>query len=169
MLLKFPHSFPYTLKKKKKSQCHASTLAMWTHLAPPPPSLPPSLSHSYKLKSQAISVYPKSQNIFWYSKSIMGFKCQVLVCTFCLVMLLFLQETRAGIHSSNASRLNGRKKVSGCNLFRGRWVVDTSYPLYDSSGCPFIDDEFNCQKYGRRDNQYLKYSWQPDSCKIPRY
>ncbi|KAJ6893639.1 protein trichome birefringence-like 38 isoform X1 [Populus alba x Populus x berolinensis] len=99
----------------------------------------------------------------------MGFKCQVWVCTFCLVMLLFLQETRAGIHSSNASRLNGRKKVSGCNLFRGRWVVDASYPLYDSSGCPFIDDEFNCQKHGRRDNQYLKYSWQPDSCKIPRF
>ncbi|KAH8493840.1 hypothetical protein H0E87_020558 [Populus deltoides] len=99
----------------------------------------------------------------------MGFKCQGLVCTFCVVMLLFLQETRAGIHSSNASRLNGRKKVSGCNLFRGRWVVDTSYPLYDSSGCLFIDDEFNCQKYGRRDNQYLKYSWQPDSCKIPRF
>ena len=99
----------------------------------------------------------------------MGFKCRVLFSIFCQCMLLLLQEAIAGQHYYNVSRLKGRKQVSGCDLFQGRWVVDTSYPLYDSSGCPFIDAEFDCQGYGRPDTQYLKYSWQPDSCTIPRY
>ncbi|KAJ6402170.1 hypothetical protein OIU84_014291, partial [Salix udensis] len=84
-------------------------------------------------------------------------------------MLLLLQEAMAGHQYYNVSRLKGRKQARSCNLFQGRWVADTSYPLYDSSGCPFIDAEFDCQGYGRPDSQYLKFSWQPDSCSIPRF
>lgn len=65
--------------------------------------------------------------------------------------------------------LKGRKQTSGCNLFQGKWVFNASYPFYDSSTCPFIDGEFDCLKFGRPDKQFLKYSWQPDSCTIPRY
>lgn len=65
--------------------------------------------------------------------------------------------------------LKGRKQTSGCNLFQGKWVYDASYPFYDSSTCPFIDGEFDCIKFGRPDKQFLKYSWQPDACIIPRY
>ncbi|KAK4399210.1 protein trichome birefringence-like 38 [Sesamum angolense] len=59
--------------------------------------------------------------------------------------------------------------AGGCNLFQGRWAVDPSYPLYESSSCPFIDPEFDCIKYGRPDKQYLKFSWKPDSCDLPRF
>ncbi|CAH8392189.1 unnamed protein product [Eruca vesicaria subsp. sativa] len=65
--------------------------------------------------------------------------------------------------------LKGKKQTSGCNLFQGKWVFDASYPFYDSSTCPFIDGEFDCLKFGRPDKEFLKYSWQPDSCTIPRF
>lgn len=101
----------------------------------------------------------------------MGFGSHVLLFwlfQFVLLSSMLLKEAEAEQHLYNVTSLRGRKQVSGCNLFQGRWVIDPSYPLYDSSSCPFIDAEFDCLKYGRPDKQYLKYSWQPDSCAVPR-
>lgn len=59
--------------------------------------------------------------------------------------------------------------MASCNLFQGSWVYDDTLPMYDTAGCPFVEPEFDCQKYGRPDKQYLKYRWRPASCELPRY
>ena len=59
--------------------------------------------------------------------------------------------------------------LAGCDLFRGRWVADKSYPLYDASTCPFVPDVFDCRRNGRPDDAYLKFRWSPANCRLPRW
>ncbi|KAL6602792.1 hypothetical protein ACP70R_043153 [Stipagrostis hirtigluma subsp. patula] len=58
---------------------------------------------------------------------------------------------------------------AGCDLFRGRWVADESYPLYDASSCPFVPAMFDCRRNGRPDAAYLKLRWSPAGCRLPRF
>lgn len=56
-----------------------------------------------------------------------------------------------------------------CNIFSGKWVKDASYPLYQPSSCPYVDEAFNCHDNGRIDMEYLKWRWQPHDCELPRF
>lgn len=60
-------------------------------------------------------------------------------------------------------------RTRDCDITKGRWVYDESYPLYTNATCPFIDEGFNCMSNGRLDKNYMKWKWQPYDCDIPRY
>ncbi|KAK9083961.1 hypothetical protein Scep_030432 [Stephania cephalantha] len=61
------------------------------------------------------------------------------------------------------------KEGEGCDLFKGEWVWDQSYPLYGERGCLFLDEGFRCSENGRPDDFYTKWRWQPSDCNLPRF
>ncbi|KAG6429609.1 hypothetical protein SASPL_107661 [Salvia splendens] len=88
-----------------------------------------------------------------------------------LFTLLFLSPLFLLSQASSAELNTTRCALAGatnCNIFRSKLVYDASYPFYDFSSCPFIDDQFNCLKYRCPDRNYLKYQWQPFSCNLAR-
>ncbi|KAK6164706.1 hypothetical protein DH2020_001570 [Rehmannia glutinosa] len=113
----------------------------------------------------------------------------VLGCFFfslCLIFCLFLLDYRGvnglngqllllGWFRSNGSSFESAKvgflEVGGgfCDVFRGDWVWDESYPLYQSQDCMFLDEGFRCTENGRPDNFYTKWRWQPKDCNLPRF
>lgn len=108
---------------------------------------------------------------FGYHRRRLLLTCAIFLLQLQLFLVVTLAKTQVSLSSSyntSSTTLRGRELL-GCDIFRGKWVVDNSYPLYAASSCPFIDSEFDCLKHGRSDTQYLKYAWQPDSCKLPRY
>ncbi|KAB1216430.1 Protein trichome birefringence-like 41 [Morella rubra] len=86
-----------------------------------------------------------------------GFSFASVALLHTLVFLLVLPIH----HKANAA--------TDCDLFKGRWVLDKTYPLYNPTACPFIEREFSCQKNGRPDLDYTKYRWQPLGCNLVRF
>uniref|UniRef100_A0A0E0LC93 Uncharacterized protein n=1 Tax=Oryza punctata TaxID=4537 RepID=A0A0E0LC93_ORYPU len=87
-----------------------------------------------------------------------------------LVLVVVVVAVAAADHDdAGGGAKNGSSAAPRCDLFQGRWAVDESYPLYDSSRCPFVPDVFDCRRNGRPDAAYLKLRWFPSSCRLPRW
>lgn len=82
--------------------------------------------------------------------------------------MLFVGLKNRHSHPQHRSPMLHSNQTS-CDVFAGSWVYDESYPLYSYSACSIIDPRFNCQMYGRRDTDYLKYRWKPANCELPRF
>ncbi|XP_050214241.1 protein trichome berefringence-like 7 [Mercurialis annua] len=88
-----------------------------------------------------------------------------LVAMACAYLFLF---PRFQLHDFEVSK-SGNGSVNECNVFRGSWIRDETYPLYNASQCPFVEQGFNCLANGRIDRGYTKWRWKPKDCDIPRF
>ncbi|KAL3648110.1 hypothetical protein CASFOL_009078 [Castilleja foliolosa] len=79
-----------------------------------------------------------------------------------------IEDSHARPNISIRNRID-EKNEEKCDITKGRWVWDESYPLYTNVTCPFIDEGFSCQTNGRLDKDYMKWRWQPQDCDIPRF
>ena len=100
----------------------------------------------------------------------MGLGIQRDPSVFKVSLLLVLFVLQHGLTEAIKRRSHsGNSSSNQCDFYKGSWVLDQSYPLYDPSVCPFIEHEFTCRRNGRPDLIYTKFRWQPQGCTLARY
>lgn len=100
-----------------------------------------------------------------------------VVCLFAIALLRFspllTEQLENAAYPSLSDYLPYTRNLqllsANCNIFAGSWVYDSSYPLYEASSCPFVENGFQCRERGRLDIRYRQWRWQPRNCNIPRY
>ncbi|RRT69594.1 hypothetical protein B296_00002484 [Ensete ventricosum] len=95
----------------------------------------------------------------------------ILTMSIALIIVLTIFITMRNGDQTEILAMEAKELSAGsCDLFSGRWVYDnTTYPLYQESGCKFMSDQSACEKFGRRDLKYQNWRWQPHGCNLPRW
>lgn len=110
--------------------------------------------------------FPQCLSKAWIIPSLLSF----LIAIACIYTILspnldqILQIYNRTTASAAAEEENSE---TDCDVFHGRWIEDESYPLYNSTNCPFAERGFRCA--GRKDTDYTKWRWKPKQCEIPRF
>ncbi|KAK9674210.1 hypothetical protein RND81_12G218500 [Saponaria officinalis] len=98
-----------------------------------------------------------------FSKILMGYNI-------IFILLLVHQYNAKVVVHHNTKAIKAKKQLDNCDIFNGSWEYNDNYtPYYNTSSCPFISVEFDCQKNGRPDQLYLKYRWKPTNCVLPSF
>ncbi|CAN1356407.1 Protein trichome birefringence-like 36 [Linum perenne] len=105
-----------------------------------------------------------------------------ILCTFaffltCYLILIYLDWngfntiiTRAS-PSADSFSTNFQPAVKQCAVFDdGRWVYDPDRtPAYKEERCPFLSEQVSCQRNGRPDSKYEKWSWEAKGCSFLKF
>ncbi|KAI3813296.1 hypothetical protein L1987_18016 [Smallanthus sonchifolius] len=54
-----------------------------------------------------------------------------------------------------------------CDLYSGEWVENPEGSYYTNETCWAIQEHQNCMKFGRPDQDFLKWRWKPYDCELP--
>ncbi|XP_022844791.1 protein trichome birefringence-like 19 [Olea europaea var. sylvestris] len=54
-----------------------------------------------------------------------------------------------------------------CDISMGEWIPNPEAPYYTNTTCRAIHEHQNCMKYGRPDEEFMKWKWKPDGCDLP--
>ncbi|KAL6542650.1 Protein trichome berefringence-like 7 [Orobanche minor] len=132
-----------------------------------------SFNRSVSFKQRAANVgSPRFSRKTWVSRLFRALIATASLVSFLLAIgcgyLYVLPNLTHASHDDELSFSNLNGSSSTCDVFDGHWVVDDSYPLYNASECPFVEQGFNCLLNGREDEDYLKWRWKPKNCDIPR-
>ncbi|GFP95429.1 protein trichome berefringence-like 7 [Phtheirospermum japonicum] len=132
-----------------------------------------SINRSVSFKHRAANVgSPRFIRKTWVSRLFRaliatGSLVSFLLATGCGYLYVLPNLTHA-FHDHDFSFSNSNGSSDVCDVFDGKWVLDDSYPLYNASECPFVEQGFNCLLNGRDDEDYLKWRWKPKNCDTPR-
>lgn len=99
----------------------------------------------------------------------LSFQLLVVIITAVLVLTVLSMSRGIGQAPKLVEKQTQISSLSSCNFYSGKWVFDNqSRPLYNGTNCSFMDDGMACQKFGRKNLDYLYWKWQPNDCDLPR-
>ncbi|CAI9762368.1 unnamed protein product [Fraxinus pennsylvanica] len=80
-------------------------------------------------------------------------------------------EPKKAVTSSTPATIKSQENLvdSGCDLYDGKWIFDSTGPLYTNNSCPVLTQMQNCQGNGRPDKDYENWRWKPLQCDLPRF